>query len=95
MQRYDLTPINDELKKAIQGTENTLEKEVDNLIAKFSAYQDEVVKISNISALTDHELEKLRQAVDHFTKAFELIKQVLESGGSAEEKLAMLKKVVE
>lgn len=95
MQRYDLTSINGELKKAITGAENDLEREVDNLIQKFAAYQEEVIKISNISVLTDHEIEKLRQSVDHFTKAFDLIKQVLNAGGSAEEKLAMLKKVVE
>lgn len=94
MQKYDLTPINDELKKAVEGTQNNLETEVSNLIARFTEYQDEVVKMSNLSDLTNVQISKLDESVKHFTKAFDLIKEILNSGGSDSDKIAMLKKVV-
>lgn len=95
MQKHDLTPINDELKKAVSGAQNNLETEVNNLIARFSEYQDEVVKMSQLSLLTEEQIKRLDETVKHFTKAFELVKEILNSGGSAEDKIAMLKKVVE
>lgn len=95
MQKYDLTPINNELKRAVEGTENTLETEVKNLVARFTEYQDEVEKVTSLSALTDEQIRRLDDSVKHFTKAFDLIKEILHSGGSNDDKVAMLKKVVQ
>jgi len=95
MEKHDLTPINDELKKAITGAENNLETEVNNLIKRFADYQDEVIKMANLSALTYAQITKLDETLKQFTKAFELIKQILNSGGSSEEKITMLKAVIE
>lgn len=95
MQKYDTTSINTELKKALDNDKNDLEKSVNEMVAQFKAYEEEVIKISNLSALTDKEIERLKQSVEHFTKAFDLIKQILHSGGNSDEKITMLKKVVE
>lgn len=95
MQKYDLTPINEQLKKEIKGNEENLKAATEDLIAKFKDYESEVVKLSNLSLLTDKEVERLRESVESFTKAFELLKQVLGSEASAVEKIEMLKKVIQ
>jgi len=94
VQKYDTTPLNDELKKALAGNDSNLKEATENLIAKFKNYETEVVKLSNLSLLTDVEITKLRESVEHFSKAFDLIKQVLNSEASPSEKIEMLKKVI-
>ena len=95
MKNYDLTPLNEELKKALDGNENNLKVSIDNLITQFQTYETEVVNLKNISLATDLEIEKLRSAVEKFTKAIELIKQVLNSSGTNDDKIEMLTKVLE